>query len=120
MGPHATDTVSFELAQKCAALGEKYGVGFHTHVAQSEREVALVRESYGLTPAEFLKETGLLGQNLVGAHCIYTTDSDIKLLAESGAHMAHCTEGVGATQRVPAHKKDVLMPECTLCWAPTG
>lgn len=105
VGPHATDTVSFALAQKCAALGEKYGVGFHTHVAQSEREVALVRESYGLTPVEFMKETGLLGKNLMAAHCIYTTDSDIKLLAESGTYMAHCTEGLGRHSDFPPTKK---------------
>ena len=71
-GPHATDTVSMELAKKCVELGKKYGVGFHTHVAQSEREVALLQEAYGLTPVEFLRETGLLGDHLMAAHCIYT------------------------------------------------
>ena len=55
VGPHATDTVSMELAKKCVAVGQKYGVGFHTHVAQSEREVAQLKASYGLTPVEFLR-----------------------------------------------------------------
>ena len=116
----AQKAVQWDLLRRCGSAGRSDGnrqngvcteVGFIfgavrcNHVAQSEREVALVRESYGLTPVDFLKETGLLGKNLVGAHCIYTTDSDIKLLAKSGAHMAHCTEGLGRHSEFPPTKK---------------
>ena len=101
VGPHATDTVSMELAKKCVEVGKKYGVGFHTHVAQSEREVAQLKASYGITPVEFLRETGLLGDHLMAAHCIYTNDSDIRLLAESGTHMLHCTQGLGRGSDFP-------------------
>ncbi len=105
VGPHATDTVSMELAKKCVAVGQKYGVGFHTHVAQSEREVAQLKAGYGLTPVEFLRETGLLGDHLMAAHCIYTTPSDIRLLAESGTHMLHCTQGLGRDSDFPPTKE---------------
>ena len=104
-GPHATDTVSMELAKKCAELGKKYGVGFHTHVAQSQREVALLKEAYGLTPVEFLRETGLLGDHLMAAHCIYTTPGDVELLAKSGTHLLHCTEGLGRNGDFPPMKE---------------
>ncbi|MDO4557130.1 MAG: amidohydrolase family protein, partial [Lachnospiraceae bacterium] len=43
-GPHATDTVSMEMAHKIRELAEKYNVGIHIHVAQKEKEVKRVRE----------------------------------------------------------------------------
>ena len=101
VGPHATDTVSMELAKKCVEVGQRYQVGFHTHVAQSRREVAQLKSSYGLTPVEYLRETGLLGDHLMAAHCIYVTPSDIRLLAESGTHLLHCTEGLGRDADFP-------------------
>ena len=62
-GPHATDTVSVGLAKRIADLGRKYGVGFHTHVAQKPQEVQFLRESIGMTPVEYLCETGLMGED---------------------------------------------------------
>ena len=101
-GPHATDTVSVELAKRIADLGRKYGVGFHTHVAQKPQEVQFLRESIGMTPVEYLCETGLMGEDLTAAHCIYTGDRDIRLLAKGGCMVAHCAEMSG--------KRGNLMP----------
>lgn len=101
-GPHATDTISVELAKRIVDLGHHYGVGFHTHVAQKPQEVAFLKETYGLTPVEYLWETGLMRQNLTAAHCVYTTDNDIRLLAEGGCTVAHCAEMSG--------KRGNLMP----------
>jgi len=101
-GPHATDTVSVELAREIAALGRQYGVGFHTHVAQKPQEVAFLRENYGMTPVEYLCETGLMGHDLTAAHCFFIDDHDIALLAEGGCTVAHCAEMGG--------KRGCLMP----------
>ena len=101
-GPHATDTISVELAKRIAELGRQYGVGFHTHVAQKPQEVNFLKETYGLTPVEYLCETGLMGSNLTAAHCVYITDNDIRLLAEGGCTVAHCAEMSG--------KRGNLMP----------
>ena len=101
-GPHATDTVSVELAKRIADLGRKYKVGFHTHVAQKPQEVQFLRESIGMTPVEYLCETGLMGEDLTAAHCIYTGDRDIQLLAKGGCMVAHCAEMSG--------KRGNLMP----------
>ena len=101
-GPHATDTVSVGLAKRIADLGRKYRVGFHTHVAQKPQEVQFLRESIGMTPVEYLCETGLMGEDLTAAHCIYTDHRDIQLLAKGGCMVAHCAEMSG--------KRGNLMP----------
>ncbi len=104
-GPHATDTVSMDLAKRIVGLGEKYGVGFHTHVAQSRREVAYLDESCGLSPVEYLRETGLIGDHMLAAHCIYTDSKDVDILASSGTHMLHCAEALGRNGDFPPTKE---------------
>lgn len=104
MGPHATDTVGMDLAKKIVDVGTHYGVGFHGHLAQNARELALVQESYGLTPVQWLKETGLLGEQMLAAHCIYVNERDIDMLAESGTHMLHCVQGLGREVPYPPTK----------------
>lgn len=91
-GPHATDTVSLELAKRIALLGEKYNVGFHIHAAQMPQEVSFLKEEYGLTPIEYLCESGLMGKRTTVAHCLHVSDSDIRLLASGGATLAHCPD----------------------------
>lgn len=104
-GPHATDTVSLELAKQIVELGEKYGVGFHTHISQSPREAKYVQETYGFSCLGYLKESGLLGEHLMGAHCIYINDDDVKMLAESRTPMLHCAEMLGKRGHVPPVKR---------------
>lgn len=91
-GPHATDTVSLELAKQIGRLGEKYGVGYHVHAAQMPQEVDFLREKYNLSPIEYLQESGLLNKNTTVAHCLHVNDSDIALLAKGGAMLAHCPD----------------------------
>ena len=91
-GPHATDTVSMELAKDIKVLGDKYGVGFHIHVAQKKQEFTFLKSEYGLTPVEYLRETGLLGETTVAAHCQYINENDMKLLADSKTNFAFCAE----------------------------
>lgn len=91
-GPHATDTVSLELAKKITRLAENYNVGIHTHVAQKEKEVNILRETYNMTPVEFLYETGLAGRKLIAAHCILLNDNDINIMKETKTNIAHCPE----------------------------
>ena len=91
-GPHATDTVSIKLAQKISDLAEQFGVGIHIHAAQKEREVRQVGRAYNLTPAEYLKESGLAGSKLIAAHCLLLKESDIEIMKNSGTNIAHCPQ----------------------------
>lgn len=67
-------------------------VNIHTHVAQTPQEIAHDREAYGMTPVEYLFETGLAQQKLIAAHCVCVTENDVRLLAKNKVHVAHCPE----------------------------
>jgi cytosine/adenosine deaminase-related metal-dependent hydrolase len=91
MSPHATDTCGPDLLKACAKRARELNVPITTHLAQSAAEVETIGKRYGgRTPAEYLDWLGLLGPDLLAAHCIATTDSDLKLMAERGATVLNC------------------------------
>lgn len=89
-GPHATDTCSPELLRRVAHETRERDTFVSIHVAQSRGEVARVRERHGCTPVEYLRDTGVLGPRVVAAHCVFTEDSDLDVLRDSGSSVAHC------------------------------
>jgi cytosine/adenosine deaminase-related metal-dependent hydrolase len=91
MAPHATDTCGPDLLIEAAALARAHGVTITTHVAQSKDEVATIAARHaGRTPAEYLDWLGLLAPDLLAAHCIDSTDADLRLMAARGATVLNC------------------------------
>lgn len=90
IGPHATDTCLPELLRECRRAADNLGCVLTTHFAQTEHEVALLRSRYGKGPAEYARDSGLLGPNVTLAHAGCATDDELKLLASTGTHVANC------------------------------
>ncbi len=80
---------SAEYIKKCRYLADKYGVGVHVHLNESKGEVQLCREKYGKPPVEFVYDLGLLGPDVVAAHCVWLSDPEIELIAKTGTHISH-------------------------------
>ncbi len=92
LGPHAPYTCPPEYLSRVAELAADLGVGVHIHVAETLGEVADMAAQYGKTPVKILKDTGLLKNHVLAAHCVHLSEEDIALLAESGAAVAHNPE----------------------------
>jgi cytosine/adenosine deaminase-related metal-dependent hydrolase len=90
IGPHATDTCLPELLRECRKAADDLGAILTTHFAQTPQEVALLRKLYGKGPADYARDTGLLGGNVVLAHAGCATDEELKVLAATGTHVANC------------------------------
>ena len=100
VSPHAPYTTSAEVYEACSGLG----VPLTTHLAESEAEqewllhgtgtmtaaAELLVEPAGLTGIRMLAERGLLGPDVLAAHCVHVDSEEIGLLAEHGAAVAHC------------------------------
>lgn len=69
---------------------QKPGEKISTHVEQSIREVEQVKKLYDKTSVEHLKDMGVLGPDLIGAHCIFNTESDLQMMLQVGASVLHC------------------------------
>jgi cytosine/adenosine deaminase-related metal-dependent hydrolase len=91
MSPHATDTCGPDFLRECAATARALGVPITTHVAQGAGEVATIKARYqGRTPAEYLDWLGVLAPDLLAAHCIASSDDDLKLMAARGVTVLNC------------------------------
>ncbi|MEW6715646.1 MAG: amidohydrolase family protein [Nitrospirota bacterium] len=92
VAPHATYTCGPDNYKRANALSEKYNVPIHTHLAETEFEVAQCMERYGKTPVEYFESIGLLSERLSAAHCVWLSDNEIELLAKRKVSVAHCIE----------------------------
>ena len=89
VSPTIPNQATDEFLDGCARLAREYGVGVHTHLAESKVQVIESQRRWGKTIVARLAEHGLLGPGFVGAHAIWLTDDDIRRLADAGATVAH-------------------------------
>jgi 5-methylthioadenosine/S-adenosylhomocysteine deaminase len=90
IGPHAPYTNSAEMLQWAKEFAEKNETMFHIHVAETRREQADSQKQHGMRVVEYMDKIGVLSKNMLAAHCVWLTKSEVKLLAKSGVKVAHC------------------------------
>jgi 5-methylthioadenosine/S-adenosylhomocysteine deaminase len=78
-----------EFLVGCQRLVQQYGVGLHTHLAESKVQAIYAQQRWGKTIVAHLGDLGLLGPGFVGAHGVWLTPDDIHRLADAGAAVAH-------------------------------
>jgi 5-methylthioadenosine/S-adenosylhomocysteine deaminase len=89
-GPHAPDTLTQDMLKNIKSKADDYGVGIMVHIAQSTRELQMMRLRHRMTSVEYLEKAGIFGPKTIGAHCEHLTKNDVKILKETGTHIAHC------------------------------
>ncbi len=89
VAPTIPNQATDEFLTGCARLAREYGVGVHTHLAESKVQVIESQRRWGKTIVERLADHGLLDARFVGAHAIWLTGDDIRRLADAGAAVAH-------------------------------
>jgi 5-methylthioadenosine/S-adenosylhomocysteine deaminase len=89
VAPHSIYTCSEKTLRDAAALARKYQAPIVIHVAEMKKELDDSREKNGTTPVQYLNKIGVLGPDLVAAHCIYVDEMDRKILAEQKVGCVH-------------------------------
>jgi 5-methylthioadenosine/S-adenosylhomocysteine deaminase len=87
--PHSIYTCSQKTLQDAAALARKYNAPILIHVAEMKKELDDSRAQNGTTPVQYLNKIGILGPDVIAAHCIFVDDADRKLLAEKQSGCVH-------------------------------
>jgi cytosine/adenosine deaminase-related metal-dependent hydrolase len=78
-----------EHLREVGNLGRKLGVPVLTHLSETETEIEQIRREFQMTPPEYLDSVGLLSSQLVAAHCIFVTPTDIALLKQREVGISH-------------------------------
>ncbi len=87
--PHSIYTCSKKTLQDSAALARKYHAPILIHVAEMKKEWEDSEKANGMSPVAYLDKIGVLGPDIVAAHCIFVDEADRKLLAERGVGCVH-------------------------------
>jgi 5-methylthioadenosine/S-adenosylhomocysteine deaminase len=87
--PHSIYTCSKKTLQDAAALARKYQAPILIHVAEMKKELDDSRLQNGTTPVQYLDKLGILGPDVVAAHCIFVDEADRKILADRKVGCVH-------------------------------
>ncbi len=81
VAPHSIYTCSEKTLQDAATLARRNGAPILIHIAEAQFELEQSREKHGATPVAYLERAGILGPDVIGAHCIWVDQADIATLA---------------------------------------
>jgi 5-methylthioadenosine/S-adenosylhomocysteine deaminase len=77
--PHALYTCSADLLKKSKALADRHGVPLSLHLLETKSEREGLVEKLGASPVRFLRDAGLLDENLLAFHCVWLDEADIEM-----------------------------------------
>ena len=80
--PHAPYSCNPDTIKLCVDLAKELNTGLHIHLAETQNEVATIRDRYGKTATEYLSDLDVFDVPVVLAHGIYISESDIEILKQ--------------------------------------
>lgn len=89
VAPHAVYTCGLETLEYARDTAAAHGVGIAIHVSETEDEQRMIRERYGRTPIEIMRDLGMLGPSTLVVHAVYVSPGDIEIMREYGVSVAH-------------------------------
>jgi 5-methylthioadenosine/S-adenosylhomocysteine deaminase len=87
--PHSIYTCSAKTLQDSAALARKYHAPILIHLAEMKKELDDSLKQNDLTPVQYVEKLGILGPDVVAAHCIFVDEKDRKILADHQVGCVH-------------------------------
>ena len=88
-GPLAPQWCTKDLLLQVRKTADHLGTPIHVHAVQSVLQKIYGLAFLGKTLIEYMNDIGFLGQGLVIGHCVWPTDTDIELLAQTGTAVTH-------------------------------
>lgn len=103
LGVHTAFTNSYETLRKARRIADQFHCGIEIHVAEIPRMFLV--EKFGKSAPAVLEECGVLGPDVIAAHCIDLTDEDMEILRRNEVNVAHTpmsnSMGGNGVARVP-------------------
>lgn len=90
VAPHSVYTASKDTLQEAAKLARENGRKIHIHISETAKEVKECLAKTGMTPVRYLDSLGLLGPDVIAAHCVHVDKEEWDILAKRGVTVSHC------------------------------
>src|ERR1700693_4989178 len=113
--PHSIYTCSRKTLRDAAALARKYRAPILIHTAEMKKEREDSLKKNGMSPVQYLDKIGLLGPDVVSAHCIFVDEADRKTLAKK---QGGCVENPSSNMMIASGVSPV--PEMRAAGIPVG
>src|SRR5271154_1237183 len=89
VAPHSIYTCSQKTLQDASALARKYNAPILIHMSEMKKEWDDSLKKNGMSPVQYLDKIGVLGPDVVSAHCIFVDEADRKTLAQKQVGCVH-------------------------------
>ncbi len=89
LGPHAPYTCSTELLSWVRKKASQLGIRIHIHVSETEFEVKNIIDTYQARPFEYLDRIGFLDDDVLVAHAVWPSDSEMEIIKEKDVKISH-------------------------------
>jgi len=87
---HSVRAVPRDQLKTVAAWAAEKGAPLHVHLSEQVAENEACEAVHGLTPTQLLAEEGVLGPLTTAVHGTHLTETDVRLLGESGTFVCFC------------------------------
>ncbi len=88
-GPHANYTLNAEQLKATRAAANDAGVPISIHMSESPFELQYSKQTFGMTSIAFFESIGFLDGPTIGAHVVWPTEDEIRILAERRVGVIH-------------------------------
>ncbi|WP_067259184.1 amidohydrolase family protein [Methanobrevibacter cuticularis] len=88
-GPHSPVTASKELLERVRKEANKYNVGIHIHMNETQIEVENVLKTTGKRPFEYLEELKFLGDDVIAAHGVWLSKEEMNIIKNRDVKISH-------------------------------
>lgn len=94
--PRFAPTCSEKLLEGLGRLQKEYGLPIQSHLSENLSEIAWVKELFpwSFCYGNVYEHFGLFGKEAktVMAHCVHSSEEEIRLIKENGVYIAHCPQ----------------------------
>jgi len=91
-GPACENSASAALLSEVRERAEATGAGIHIHMAESKSGWDNINRLHSTTPVAYLNGLGFLRPDVLGAHCIWLSEDDRRILAHTGVAVSYTPE----------------------------
>ena len=89
IAPHAIYTCGADLYRKCFEFARENDLLFHTHLAETQKEVEDSLKDSGKRPVEYLNDLGVLDNKTIAAHCVHLSAKEAEILSRTQTTLVH-------------------------------